>query len=52
MFLVISENVSLELEEKFVPEEKGKIFALCTVERDRGIEPPSHPWEGCILPMY
>jgi len=22
------------------------------MERDRGIEPPSHPWEGCILPVY
>lgn len=21
-------------------------------ERDTGIEPASHPWEGCILPVY
>ncbi len=25
--------------------------ALVSTERDRGIEPPSHPWEGCILPV-
>jgi len=22
------------------------------MERDRGIEPPSPPWEGGILPVY
>ncbi len=22
------------------------------MERNTGVEPASHPWEGCILPMY
>lgn len=28
----------------------GEIYLV--LERDTGIEPASHPWEGRILPVY
>lgn len=43
------------LEPENSPTDRSKQASLqmqSDMERDTGVEPASHPWEGCILPLY
>ena len=50
---VIRKNEWLEPENSSIDRTKKAFLQMQSdMERDTGIGPASHPWEGCVLPMY